>query len=157
MSPFANARNRGLIPDPGTFHMPRSNSAFMPQLMSLCSGAHELQLMSLCAVTAEACVPRACAPHQEKPPQWEAHAPQWRVAPSLCNKRKPVPAFSNKDPAQPKINLGKKLILVCMEDWQELMPPRVWSPAVIEKWPSFQIKLWFLLFFLLLFPCYLLH
>ena len=80
-----------------------------------------------------------------------------KSTPSLCNKRKPVPVFSNKDPAQPKINLEKQLIIVCMEDWQELMPPRVWSPTVIEKWPSFQIKIWFLLFFLLLFPCYLLH
>ena len=29
--------------------------------------------------------PRACALQQEKPPQWEACAPQWRVAPTLCN------------------------------------------------------------------------
>ena len=28
---------------------------------------------------------RARAPQQEKPPQWEAHAPQQRVAPALCN------------------------------------------------------------------------
>ena len=26
-------------------------------------------------------VPRACAPQQEKPPQWESYAPQQRVAP----------------------------------------------------------------------------
>ena len=31
----------------------------------------------------EACAPRAHAPQQEKPRQWEAHAPQWRVAPTL--------------------------------------------------------------------------
>ena len=30
-------------------------------------------------------VPRACAPQQEKPPQWEARAPQQRVAPAHCN------------------------------------------------------------------------
>ena len=30
-------------------------------------------------------VPRAHAPQQEKPPQWEAHAPQWRVAPTHRN------------------------------------------------------------------------
>ena len=29
--------------------------------------------------------PRACALQQEKPPQWEAHAPQWRVACAHCN------------------------------------------------------------------------
>ena len=30
-------------------------------------------------------VPRACAPQQEKSPQWEAWAPQWRVAPAPRN------------------------------------------------------------------------
>ena len=29
--------------------------------------------------------PKACAPQQEKPPQWEARAPQQRVAPAHCN------------------------------------------------------------------------
>ena len=29
--------------------------------------------------------PRACALQQEKPPQWEARAPQQRVAPTRCN------------------------------------------------------------------------
>ena len=31
------------------------------------------------------CLARAHAPQQEKPPQWEAHAPQWRVAPTRHN------------------------------------------------------------------------
>ena len=35
--------------------------------------------------TAEARVPRAHAQQQEKPPQLEACAPQWRVAPAHCN------------------------------------------------------------------------
>ena len=50
--------------------------------------------------------PRARAPQQEKPRQWEACAPQWRVAPALHNWRKP--AHSNKDPMQPKVNKLKK-------------------------------------------------
>ena len=37
------------------------------------------------ATTAEAHGPRARAPQQEKPPQWEARAPQWRVAPARRN------------------------------------------------------------------------
>ena len=37
------------------------------------------------ATTTEARVPRARAPQQEKPPQWEAPAPQRRVAPTRCN------------------------------------------------------------------------
>ena len=43
------------------------------------------QLLSPHATTTEAHVPRAGAPQQEKPPQWEAHAPQWRVAPARRN------------------------------------------------------------------------
>ena len=37
------------------------------------------------ATTTEACTPRACAPQQEKPPQWEACTPPRRVAPAHCN------------------------------------------------------------------------
>ena len=37
------------------------------------------------ATTTEARAPRAPAPQQEKPPQWEARAPQWRVAPARRN------------------------------------------------------------------------
>ena len=40
---------------------------------------------SLHAATTEANAPRARAPQQEKPLQWEARAPQWRVAPTRCN------------------------------------------------------------------------
>ena len=46
--------------------------------------------------------PRARALQQEKPPQWEARALQWRAAPARRNYRKPV--RSNEDPMQPKIN-----------------------------------------------------
>ena len=38
-------------------------------------------LQSPRATTTEACAPRAHAPQQEKPLQWEAHALQRRVAP----------------------------------------------------------------------------
>ena len=46
---------------------------------------HEPQLLSLHAATTEARMPRAHAPQQEKPPQWEARAPQQRVNPARCN------------------------------------------------------------------------
>ena len=72
-NPPANAGDMGLIPGPGRFHMPRSNYARAPQLLS----PH--------AATAEARAPRAHAPQQEKPPWWEAHAPQQRVAPGHHN------------------------------------------------------------------------
>ena len=49
-----------------------------------------------------ACVSGACAPQQERPRQWEARAPRWRVAPACCNWRKP--SHRNEDPTQSKIN-----------------------------------------------------
>ena len=53
--------------------------------------------------------PRACAPQQEKPLQWEARPLQWRAAPALCNSRKPV--HSNEDPMQPKRKKEKNKFL----------------------------------------------
>ena len=44
----------------------------------------------------------ACAPQQERPRQWEARAPRWRVAPTCHNLRKPT--HRNEDPTQSKIN-----------------------------------------------------
>ena len=47
--------------------------------------AHMPQLLSLHAATTEAHMPRAWAPQQEKPLQWEARAPQQRAAPPRHN------------------------------------------------------------------------
>ena len=58
----ANAGHMGSSPGPGESHMPRSNWACAPQLLSLCSGARKSQLLSPRATTAEARVPRARAP-----------------------------------------------------------------------------------------------
>ena len=43
----------------------------------LCSRARELWLLGPCAATMVACMPQSLC-SQEKPPQWEAHALQWR-------------------------------------------------------------------------------
>ena len=69
----ANAGDMGSSPGLGRSHMPRSKEA------------HVLQLLSLHATATEARTPRARAPQQEKPPQWEARAPQRRVAPAHRN------------------------------------------------------------------------
>ena len=68
-NPPANAGDTGSSPGPGRSHMPQSNEARVPQLLSLLSGAHKLQLLSPRTITTEACSPRARAPQQEKPPQ----------------------------------------------------------------------------------------
>ena len=68
-NPPASAGDVGSSPGPGRSHMPRSNWAHVPQLLSLRSRAREPQLLSLRATTTEARMPRACAPQQEKPPQ----------------------------------------------------------------------------------------
>ena len=41
------------------------------------------------STTTEACAPRACAPQQEKPLQWEAFAPQPRAAPLAATRESP--------------------------------------------------------------------
>ena len=46
---------------------------------------YEPQLLSPWAASTEACMPGACAPQQEKPPQWEACALQQRVVPAPHN------------------------------------------------------------------------
>ena len=61
-NPPANAGDTGSSPGPGRSHVPRSNKAHGPQLLSLRSRAREPQLLSLRATATEACVPRARAP-----------------------------------------------------------------------------------------------
>ena len=68
-NPPANAGDTGLSLGPGRSHMPRSNQAHAPQLLSLHSRAREPQLLSPRAATTEAHVPRARAPQQETAPQ----------------------------------------------------------------------------------------
>ena len=66
-SPF-QCRRHGFDPWSGRSHMLQSNQARLPQLLSLCSRARKLQLP-------KPKHPRACAQQQEKPTQWEVHAP----------------------------------------------------------------------------------
>ena len=68
-NPPASAGDTGSSPGPGRSHMPRSNKACVPQLLSLRSRAREPQLLSPRDTTTEACAPRACVLQQVKPPQ----------------------------------------------------------------------------------------
>ena len=71
-------------------------------------GPHATEQLSPCATTTEptgattteARTPRACAPPQKKPPQWEARAPRGRVVPALSTTRESP--HSKKEPTQPK-------------------------------------------------------
>ena len=65
----SSAGDMGSSPGPGRSHMLPGGWARVPQLLSLCSRAHEPQLLSLRATTTEAHAPRACALQQEKPLQ----------------------------------------------------------------------------------------
>ena len=62
-NPPANAGDTGSSPGPGRSHMPQSNEAHAPQLLSLCSRARAPQLLSPRAATTEARAPtaRACS------------------------------------------------------------------------------------------------
>ena len=79
-NPPANAGDAGSSPGLGRSHMLRSNWAREPQLLSL-------RVWSLCS-------------QQERPRQWEAHAPRWRVTPACRNWRKPL--HRSEDPTQSK-------------------------------------------------------
>ena len=57
---------------------------------------HATEQLSLCATTTEACAPRSCAPQQEKSLQWEARAPQWRVAPRAATRESPHAAMKTQ-------------------------------------------------------------
>ena len=65
--PVQGTRVQSLVQEDPTCH--GATKARAPQLLSLCSRAHEPQLLSPRATTTEACAPRACAPQREKPPQ----------------------------------------------------------------------------------------
>ena len=73
-NPPATARDTGSIPDPGRSHMPWSNWAPEPQLLSLCSRAREHQQEK--RGQREACAPQresspcSLQPENEEPSQW---------------------------------------------------------------------------------------
>ena len=71
----ANAGDTGSTPGPGRFLMSQSSWVCAPQKI-------EPTLQGLWDTTTEAHVPTAYAPQQEKPPQWEGHAPEQRVVPA---------------------------------------------------------------------------
>ena len=81
-NPPASVGDMGLIPGLGSSHIPWSNKAHVPQLLSPLFRFWKPQLLSPHAATAEAHTPRACAPQQKMPPQWEVCTPQQRVAPT---------------------------------------------------------------------------
>ena len=65
--------------------------------------------MSPWATITEAHVPRAHAPQQEKPPQWEACTPQRRVAPCSPQLEKARAQQWRPNSAKNKINKTNKL------------------------------------------------
>ena len=85
----ANAGVIGSVPGQGRYHMPRSNEAHVPQLLSQSSRAHEPYLLKPVL-------------HNKRSHHNEKLAHHNRVASSCCNQRKPTQ--SNEDPAEPKIN-----------------------------------------------------
>ena len=66
-NPPANAGDTGSSPGPGRSHMPRSNWARAPQLLSLRSRAHEPQLLSPCAQLLKTALHNKRSHRNEKP------------------------------------------------------------------------------------------
>ena len=93
-NPPANAGDTGLSPGLGRSHMPWSNWARAPQLLSLRATTTE-------PVRLEPVL------HNEKPLQWEGCAPQRRVAPARHNQRKARAQQQRPNTAKTKINKKK--------------------------------------------------
>ena len=74
----SNAGDMVPIPDPGRSYRLQSNYARVPQILSLCSGAHKLQLLSPHTLEPVLCKKRSY--HTEKPVHHN-----WRVAPTHLN------------------------------------------------------------------------
>ena len=68
-NPSDDAGDTGSIPDPGRSHLPCSNEACAPQLLSLCSRTLELQLLSPHATATASPRPVARYLPKEKPLQ----------------------------------------------------------------------------------------
>ena len=86
-NPPANAGDTGSIPDPGRSHMRRVTKPVCHKYWACALEpashnylAHVPQLLKLARLEP--------AFRNEKPPQWEAREPQWRVAPTRRNQRK---------------------------------------------------------------------
>ena len=84
----ANAGYMGSIPGPGRFHMPQSNWAHAPQLLSLR------------AATTEARAPRACALLSREATAMRSPSIATREEPLLTTTRESL--CSDEDPAQQK-------------------------------------------------------
>ena len=83
----AKARDTGLIPGPGRFHIPQSNKASAPQLLNPHTTTTEAHApYRLCSSTREATAMRSPARHSEKvaPQREKACVQQWR--PSTAKK-----------------------------------------------------------------------
>ena len=88
--PMQGTRVRSLVQEDPTCHgatkpMCHNYWACALQPVSHDYWASEPQLLDPHATATEAHVPRACVLQQEKPPKWEARAPQRRVSPTRRN------------------------------------------------------------------------
>ena len=80
-----------------------------------------------------------CIPRQEKSPQGGPPVPQWGVAPTGCNSRKP--AQSSKDPVQPEINYKHTYIIYIYILYTyyhiSIYTHTIWSPYQPPGWMLF--------------------
>ena len=84
-NPPAKAGDMGSSPGLGRSHMPWSNYACVPQLLSLCYRAREPQLLSPRATTTEARTPRARALQQREATTMRSPCTTMKSSPRSCN------------------------------------------------------------------------
>ena len=94
-NPPASAGDMASSPGPGRYHMPQSNTAREPQLLSLHPRACESQLLKPARL-------EPMAPQQEATAMRSPRTTMKSSPPLAATREKPT--RSNEDPTQPKIN-----------------------------------------------------
>ena len=113
----------------------------MPQLLNLLSRAHEPQLLSPRATTTEAHAPRARAPQQEKPPQWEAHHCDEEQPPLAATRESLHRATKTQHSHTHKKGNHSNTIEVYFS-LTKLLFRGVLQPGGVEKWKGVENALW---------------
>ena len=90
--------------------------------LSLRSRACVPQLLSSCTTATEACTPRARAPQQEKPPQWDACAPWLEWPPLAIIREKPTQQWRPSTAKNKFKNSLKKYTFHIVMGWTVPLP-----------------------------------
>ena len=106
---LTSAGDMGSSPGPGRSHIPWSNYAHVPQLLSLFSRGHKPQLLSPGATTTEACTPRAHGLQQREVTTMRSPGTKTKSSPRSLQLEKAHAQQQRPNTAKKKIIIIKKI------------------------------------------------